>query len=61
MGVLRGPGKEWKPVADALDQHEIQAVRLAILDKYGFEPSDLYCADLIAFVVRLLQEPSDGA
>jgi hypothetical protein len=37
---------------DAL--HEVATVKAAILEKYGFEPTDRYCRDLIVFIDTLI-------
>ena len=49
MGLLK-PGKEWKYVMKETRKRDVSLVKKAIIDKYGFEPSEVYCSDLISFV-----------
>jgi hypothetical protein len=50
MVILRQPGKEWEHLLREVEKQEVALVKKAIIDKYGFEPSEVYCRDLIAFV-----------
>lgn len=50
MVILRDLSKDWKSLAAEADKHDIRRMQQLILDKYGFEPSERYCEDLIAFV-----------
>lgn len=53
-------GKEWKHLLSEVDKGEIAIVKKAIIDKYGFEVSEQYCRDFIAFVNRVYrEEPSE--
>jgi hypothetical protein len=36
---------------------DVVKVKAAIMHEYGFEPTEEYCRDLIAFVDRLTHEP----
>ena len=49
MELLTG-GREWKHLMEKTKSREVAQVKKAIIDKYGFEPSEVYCRDLIAFV-----------
>lgn len=50
MELLGQPHKEWEHLMEKAKSQEIAQVKKAIIDKYGFEPSEVYCRDLIAFV-----------
>lgn len=50
MVVLGQPGKEWEHLMQQAKTREVALVKKAIIDKYGFEPSEVYCSDLVAFV-----------
>lgn len=60
MGVLGQPGKEWEYLMQEVRKKRVALVRAAIIDKYGFCPSEVYCEDLIAFM-EALSEPLEEA
>lgn len=51
--------KEWVHLLSEAEKGEIALVKRAIIDKYGFEVSEEYCRDFIAFVNRVLREEAD--
>lgn len=44
------------PIVTLVKSKEVERVKTAIVDKYGFLPTDEYCRDLIAFVEQMAQE-----
>lgn len=44
------------PIVRIADMGEVAKVKAAILDEYGFEPTEEYCRDLIRFVEVLIRE-----
>jgi hypothetical protein len=60
MELLGQPGKEWEHLMRETKKHEVALVKKAIIDKYGFEPSEVYCRDLIAFVDVMTGLPEEA-
>lgn len=60
MVVLGQPGKEWKHLMREAKTHEVALVKKAIIDKYGFEPSEVYCRDLVAFIEAMTELPEEA-
>lgn len=40
---------------------DVKRMKAVILEKYGFEPTDRYCLDLMAFVERMGELANDNA
>ena len=47
------------PIVQLAALKQVESIKAAIFDNYGFEPSDEYCHDLIMFVEAL--GPSEEA
>ena len=44
------------PIVRIADMGEVAKVKAAIIETYGFEPTEEYCRDLIRFVETLIRD-----
>lgn len=50
------PSLDESPIVRIADMGEVIKVKAAIIETYGFEPTEEYCRDLIKFVELLTRE-----
>ena len=56
MGIL-----DWENVVKVIHAKEVENVKHAIMEKYGFLASNDYCSDLIAFLEALETPKEEGS